>query len=618
MMPASGSAPGSARRIGTAFLCLLFAVAAVTFALTTFCAIANFSWRAPMFDQWREYETFLGLPFPQNVLQLANGHRPILPNLVRVAEIQWFGASQSLQIVIGSLCAFLSAGVIAFASYRERNLPRVARWAGIMLAVLGLLWLGNARRLLHGSEALHGYMPTLAVVCACSFLYQARLRDSVVWVGAACAACVMATFSFGLGLASFASALVLGLVLRLPWRWLVSLGVSLALCVWLYVFALPGNEGVRGQLRVDPLATLELVARWTAAPWNAAWFQLAPIPGRTSMLRTLPEWALAASARSMVDGLGISVDQWCFALGLTGICLFLILVVRIFRRGDAATRLESLAIGVGVYALGSALITVLGRLEYLRDNPDQIYADRYLAWPSLFWCSLALLLLGPLSQARSAVARSAGVGALLILPVALFVSQNNGAIWGAIVYRSAQQTTAALRSGVYDEDHFPSERLGREADLRQIALLRSKQLAMFADPAWKRLGTRWTGTLETAGAITVQTRWLPAVNGLAGNRPAAAHLEGWVTRGIATLRRQGQLVILSEDGTVAGFAEFSFIRPDSRALLLKLPYKRGFDGYIRDYDARTKYTLAVVDFAANHAIAVAELAVPASSRSDTL
>src|SRR5262249_20118578 len=60
-------------------------------AVTTFSGIVNFGWRQPMFDQWREYETFLDLPFPQNVIQLNNGHRPMLPNLVRIAEIEWFG-----------------------------------------------------------------------------------------------------------------------------------------------------------------------------------------------------------------------------------------------------------------------------------------------------------------------------------------------------------------------------------------------------------------------------------------------------------------------------------------------------------------------------------------------
>ena len=75
-------------------------------SLTTLCAIVNFGFRQPMWDQWREYETFLGLPFPQNVIQLANGHRPILPNLVRVAEIHWFAANQLLQLSVGAACAF--------------------------------------------------------------------------------------------------------------------------------------------------------------------------------------------------------------------------------------------------------------------------------------------------------------------------------------------------------------------------------------------------------------------------------------------------------------------------------------------------------------------------------
>jgi len=604
MMAHSERAQGIARRIGSALLCLTFALAALYFALNTLCAIINFGWREPMFDQWREYETFLGLPFPQNVLQQVAGHRPILPNLVRVAEIRWFGADQSLQLVVGNLCAFLSAAILAGAAYGERKLPPVARWAGVMLAVLGLLWLGNARRLLHGTEALHGYMPTLAAVCACWFLYRARQRDSAVWVGVACLACTIATFSFGLGLASFGSALVLGLLLRFSWRWLALVGACLALCVGLYVFALPGNEGVRQQLQINPLATIQLTAQWTAAPWHMGWLNLVS-SARPPEYQTVPESFLLESARFMMDGLGISADQWCLALGLIGIGMFCILVARIFLRGDTATRLETLAVGVGVYALGSALITVVARLDFLQHHRDQIFADRYLVWPSLFWCSLALLLLGTMAQVRSAVMRTIGIGALLVLPVALSVSQNFGAIWGALVYRSSQQTAAALRSGVYDEEHFPNERLGREADLREIALLRDKRLAMFADPAWERLGTKWSAPIGTAGNVVVQTRWLPAV--LDRVAKPAAHLEGWVTDGIATVRHNGQLVILSGDGTIAGFAEFTFIRPETDLLALRLPTKRGFDGYIRDYDDAATYTLAVVDFNTNHAIALTAL-----------
>ena len=61
---------------------------------------------------------------------------------------------------------------------------------------------------------------------------------------------------------------------------------------------------------------------------------------------------------------------------------------------------------------------------------------------------------------------------------------------------------------------------------------------------------------------------------------------------------------------IAGFAEFGFIRPDAHVLLLTLPKKRGFDGYVRDPGTSTKYTLAVVDFRADRAISLAVLPAP--------
>jgi hypothetical protein len=282
-------------------------------------------------------------------------------------------------------------------------------------------------------------------------------------------------------------------------------------------------------------------------------------------------------------------------------------------RGEAVTRLEGVAIGSGVYALGSALITVLGRLEYFHQLPDQIYADRYLAWPSLFWCALALLALGPIARLRTASVNAIGLAAAAALPIALIVTHEGGAIWGALVYRGAQQTAAELRSGIYDEQHFPGVEPGREDNLREIALLRDHRLAMFADPAWQQFGTRWSGSLDPTTRMAVEAHWSSPVTDAGADR-LAGHLEGWVTHGINALQHSGQLVILSPDQVIVGFAEFSFIRPYSRSLLLTAPRKRGFDGFVHDYLAADKYTLAVVDFANNRGILLATLpATPPAS-----
>jgi hypothetical protein len=53
-------------------------------------------------------------------------------------------------------------------------------------------------------------------------------------------------------------------------------------------------------------------------------------------------------------------------------------------------------------------------------------------------------------------------------------------------------------------------------------------------------------------------------------------------------------VVLAEDDTVVGLAEFSFVRYDAAPLRMSLPRKRGFDGYIRDYDPTRQYRLAVL------------------------
>jgi hypothetical protein len=594
------------RRAGEFILSTYFILTGLLFAATTLYAIVNFAWRQPMFDQWREYETLLGLPFPQDALQLANGHRPILPNLIRLLEINWFQGNQALQITIGSLCAFLSAAILAISAWRERSLSVAARCAGVMFSVLGVLWLANARRLLHGSEALHGYMPTFAALCAIVCVYRAHERRSLIWMTLSCLACVCATFSFGLGLAAFGSVLVLAILLRMPARHLAMPLATLCLCVTLYVIVLPGNEAVRGQIVWQPLEIVRITAEWIAAPWKIGWLEFADNSAPAIAGYGWIERVLSLSAGSLLGLLGGSADHACVALGVVGVLIFFAFATHIFVRDEAVTRLETVAIGTGVYALASALITVLGRLEYFHQLPDQIYADRYLAWPSLFWCALALLALRPIARLRRASVNVIGLAAAVALPIALIVTHEGGAIWGALVYRGAQQTAAELRSGIYDEQHFPGVGLGREDNLHEIALLRDHRLAMFADPAWQRLGTRWSGSLDPTTSMAVEAHWSSAVTDAGTDRPAA-HIEGWVTRGIAALQRSGQFVILSPDQIIVGFAEFTFIRPYSRSLLLTAPRKRGFDGYVHDYLAADKYTLAVVDFARNRGIPLATL-----------
>jgi hypothetical protein len=610
-VPAHSFRGDSRARTARVLLCAFFALAAAYFTLSTLCAIANFGWRQPMFDQWHEYQTLLGLPFPQNVLQEANGHRPVIPNLVRVAEIHWFAGDQLLQLGVGTLAEVLIVGLMAFAALRERRISPIARCAAVMLAVLGTLWLANARRLLHGSEALHGYLPILAAAGASYCTYLAHTHRSLAWLSLASLFCVLATFSFGLGVASFCSVLLLCGLLRIPPRWWALPLGALALSLVFYVFLLPGDQAIRQQVHLDLGESIWQTARWLSAPWMDGWLNSAntqslPVGDPGTRLGRFVNYSAIVTVGAL-DSVGLRLESLSALLGLAGIGGFCAFVVQMYRKKFDPTRLTALATGLAAFALASAVITVAGRLDYLRVYPGQIYADRYLAWPTLFWACLTILSVVLIARSGGKVARITGTALLVALPIMLSATQRTGAIWGAIVYREAQRTAAQLLSGIYDRAHFPGVNLSAEEELCEIALLRGKGIAMFADPSWQRIGTAWTGSLESDSEITVSVHWVdPVIDSVTGVK--AGHMEGWFTRGIARAQGLGQVVLLDRAGTIAGFAEYSFISPVADALILHVPRKRGFDGYVRRFEEGETYTLVLLDFERNRGIRLSSVA----------
>lgn len=602
-------------------IALTFLAIAACFLATALCAIVNFAWRQPMFDQYRSYVGLLTLPFPENILQQENGHRPIIPNLIRLAEIRWFGANQILQISIGTLCAFLTSGAIAFIAWRDRELPVVARAAGVMLAVLGIFWLANARMQMHGNESLHAYMVTLSVVCAGLFTYQAQRYKSLRWLGAASAACVVATFCFGPGIATFVTVIVLGLMLRLPRRWLLLPTGVMAACLLVYLFVLPGGQGVRGMLEFHPLESADVAAQWLSSPWINGWLGFAEPALQPIMLPGVRDsWVgptMIASASGIVSASGLPWQSLGSILGFVGGMAFLSRLLIAYLRHAVLTRVQVLSMALCLFALASAAIIGIGRIEYLRENPSQIYADRYLLWPSLFWMGLALLLLADASKLKNRFLIGAGLVFLLALPIALFPMHRAWAGWAAAVYQGAQQTAAAVRSGVFDGDLLPDDdAANRGTRIQTLSLMRQQRLAMFADPAWELVGSHWSGHVQRSDEYATDVHIVAAVADLR-NAQTALHFEGWIGRGIARLQQCCQLAVLDDTGTIAGLAEFSFIKPGAVSLRLNLPRKRGFDGYIKNFQVERTYTLVSLDVANSRASELAilrTLGVPAPGR----
>ncbi len=608
----SGTTLRAVRLIATRLLVLAFVLWAGYYLLTALSAIVNFAWRQPMFDQWRMYAIFLDLPFPQNVLQLENGHRPIIPNLIRVAEIRWFGANQLLQTSIGTLCALLTAGIVAASLVSHRELPLLTRAAGIMLAVIGVFWLANARMLLHGHEALHAYLVTLMVACAGLCTWKASLGRPLHWLAIASGACVVATFSFGPGVASFPAIMLLGVLLRLRWRYLLVPSVVLALCLVLYLLVLPGGQTVRRGLDFRPFASLVTTAQWLASPWVNAWLGWADPPLQSDLqasLRASTSGRFLIASAHVVTLHSDMVRQWLAAgLGLLGIATFLARVALFHRRHAALSQTQALAIALCLFALATAAMMGIARLDYFVIYPGQIYADRYLLWPCLFWLGLSLLLLIDVSRMQHRSVTVCGILFLLLLPMAMLPTHQAWGRWGMVVYERSQESAAAARSDVFDAEVFPDGAdASRSTVTHTLALLKKDHLAMFAGSGWKLLGTQVAGSL-------VQDSNLVADASLQGvfvdplSELPVARIEGVVLEGMARIQPGDELAIVDVNNRIVGFAEFSFIAQEVPAL--RTPRKRGFDGYVDDYHAGQSYRVVLLLQGRQDAVTLAEIASP--------
>ena len=117
---------------------------------------------------------------------------------------------------------------------------------------------------------------------------------------------------------------------------------------------------------------------------------------------------------------------------------------------------------------------------------------------------------------------------------------------------------------------------------------------MFAEPGSDLLGKRYSGHLRDSQRVLAHPTGLEVLRDLRDDRPIA-RFDGWISSGIKEAQKGGFLAVLDIDNHIVGFAEYSFIRPGSQALRFDVPRKRGFDGYIRDYDPMARYRVVVID-----------------------
>jgi hypothetical protein len=533
----------------------LIGLAAYHFLLTVFTVLA-FGLRYPFMDQFRLNLRYLTTPFPQNVLTLENGHRPVLPGLVRLVELNWLAGTQVLQ----SLTAWLAAGVIAtillFAIARDlRRNSLLWASAGCVLFTM-LAWNANARMFIHAYEAVHVFYVVLFVVIAIDFTLRGTAKSgSNAWI-ISIAACLAATFSFGPGIASFAAIMTVAILRRCKPGTLLFIAFSACSTFLLYYFVLPGAEGVQGGIAGF---SFRATVFFSIARIGAVFAELVRLYAPDLEMQA----TVAASA------------------GLVGIAVFLSSLVKRWSRREHFVGTELFGTGLVAFGLATNTLIATTRTSYFFEHPDQLFADRYLFWSCVTWLGILLYGLQRLDQASRPKQYAAATAVVLLslsaIPPALWVKQ-----WSAEVFRLSELAAIAMKLGIRNDAQVAEISDGDLATIyRALDEMKSRNLAMFADPTPLRLGNKVT---VTQPQVTVATRVMRVDTGRAVATPIRM-LSGELPPSLVLHEDRAELWFASHDGTLIGRACLTNSDAQPKNIFrLGIAVPGGFQGYVVQSD----------------------------------
>jgi hypothetical protein len=559
----------AARGIEWGLLTALAVVALLHFAVTL-STLHAFTLQHAMQDQFRLNLRYLTVPFPLSVLELENGHRPVLPGIARYLELRFLGGAQYLQ----ALTAWGGAALVSLLLLRDavKALPRLLAVCALCLIAMLLWWNANARMFIHVYEATHLFYIVTGLVVAVYCAHAGAQREglaSLVWWVCALLACVVATFSFGPGIATFAALFAVALLMRQRIVVLAAIVLVVAATFGVYALGLPGAEGVRNSSNgFSPAAAIYyFIARLSAPAYEALAHARLQEPNR--ILLSLP-WGMA-------------------------VLLPFVSIVRRWHRRDAFTRFELAAASLLVFGAAANLLIAINRCSYFGQHPGQIFADRYLFWSCVAWLGAGLYALAMLEGARERVRLAAGA-ACVVVGCAFLASAVWYAAWSSEVYRRVERAAAGLEIGVRDEERMAAISDGVESTYRSVAAMRRAGTGGFGREEGPRIGS----------VVRIRSGAVPAIVMRSGE--TTGMVMGELPKAAARPVRDAALWLADEDGRLVGRVVMT---SDSRGgrnfLRIGVPTLDRFEGYVAADGGSARWLGIVRD---GELIAVASIAKP--------
>jgi len=534
-------------------------------------------WPVTHQDFWRIYDTCLHQSWMASALLKYNGHSHFFPSQFWLADLKFFHGNQDFLFTAGLAFQLLGTTLLLFSIWRDRTITSVNRlWATTVLVVFSF-WMGRASMTASGGFNCC-YSLTLTGAALAFFTLGLGTQPSSRTVMILCgviAGGFLASFSFGVGLATWVTAIAMAYALRLRLKVLIVLGIAGGLAALIFL-KLPSREAaarlIAGKGWTDPSTYLQLASYF---------FHMLGSP----LMQMASLWTNEGSFST-------GLSAWLAVLfGIGGTILAVtFLLLNIIRR-DLRFGLGSTAFGLVVFNLTAFLLITLARADHIRKIPTELDAPRYYYWSSLFWAGLFLfgLRLGETPR----FLRRLAICAVLLLPIFASPSHYHEGKHCRYVRLLSNEAATSLICGVKDPQQVQILSPSPDLVFRLASEMRARKLDMFAAGYQDWLGRPASNLFgQDRRAVrfkgTCETRTVPSTN------PSAARIVGTaVDRGKGTPAIN---VVLDSRDIVSGLAPASTTPAwMSRLLYGGVFVNRKFVGFVAPYDPQERYSLRAVE-----------------------
>ena len=567
----AASERGSLRLVAIAYLGL-----AALFAVLCSAAALRDQMTVPFADDWRILDHYQSRSLPHYLFGAENGHRLPATLALFALDHERFGGRMRTLVVASIACAAFAVFLFWRVFRKQGGEARAVARSVLAFAIFALFWAVGCNDLLRG--IYHMSLQTLALlVLALALLAGVEARAIPTArgrLGLAVLAAFLASWSHGVGVASWAALVAAAAVRRFPGRTVAGLAAAGVATAALYAATLPPDpRNVFGD-------SLERAAREPAAFAGMALSFVGTAPARVASAlgvgepypaRLEPD-RFAAHARDLLRTSAV--------FGFLGLVHSAVVAARIWRRPLRGAPLDSLVVGLMAFSVAAALLVSFVR--YPTEGPNAVLHARFLLWSTLFWIGSACALV-PRAPGRRGGARAWAVAlALPILSVAMLPALRDARQFHAATRTRASMLTLSLLLGLRNDELAHGVSLeGAEVVYRVASRLEAERRWPFQGPReglrGRPLEERFAPAPPCAGAVD-RMRAVGATG--------SASVAGWLAR--APGREAPAFVVLVDgSGAIRGLADLDSVPPYAAA---RMPRDvLAWAGFVADYDPGQRY-----------------------------